>query len=117
MSDVNSTNSRKSPNEIGGFPNIINFAAEHDRLCGEIAGLPQSEAGDEEHARRYARQWEIRALIAATPSKSQSDLHAKTRIFQVEAARDSEFECDCSGSARDLAKSIAADVMAMQVAA
>lgn len=102
---------------VGVFPNIEALAAEHDRLTGEIARLPQTAAGDEDAKHLNDRQWEIRALIAATLSYSQSELNAKARIFQAEAARDADFECDCPGSARALARSIAADVMSLKVTA
>jgi hypothetical protein len=111
------TNNTEVSETIGNFPNIESLAAEHDRIAAKIAELRETPEGDEEGKRLNARSWAIRALISATPSKSQAELYAKTRIFQVEVARDSDFECHVAGSARDLSRSIAADVTAMQIAA
>lgn len=102
---------------VGNFPNIESLALIHDRISREIDELPLTRAAEEQRSRLNDQQWAIRALISATPSKSQSELHAKTRVFQVEAARDADFECDVPGSARDLSRSIAVDVMAMTIAA
>lgn len=108
--------------KVGNFPmenrKIIEYlAAEHDRIAAKMDALPMTDECEEEFERLNKLTWAIRAIIAATPSKSQSELHAKTHIFEVEAARDPDFECHVAGSARDLARSIAADVMALKAAA
>jgi hypothetical protein len=102
---------------VGNFPNIESLAAEHTLIAAKADGLPPTSDGDEEARRLFRLLWSIRALIEDTPAMSLSELHAKTRIFEVEAARDPEFECHCAGSARGLARSIAADVARLQTAA
>jgi uncharacterized protein involved in exopolysaccharide biosynthesis len=111
------THTTEVSENVGEFPNIESLASEHDRISREIDELPLTCAAEEQRRRLNDSLWAIRALIAATPSKTQAELQAKTRIFQVEAARDGEFECHVPGSARDLSRSVAADVMAMQIAA
>lgn len=57
-----------------------------------------------------ARSWKIRELAAATPATDGRSLLAKIRIFEIGIKHDIEIACDCAGSVREMAPSIARDV-------
>jgi hypothetical protein len=97
---------------LGNFPTIKSLAAEHDRAFNKFNEL--YDRGDDECYRFNGRMWSIRALIASTSATSLSELQAKMRILQVAVELDPKFECDAAGSARDLAKSIAADMLLLE---
>jgi hypothetical protein len=101
---------------IGNFPNIKSLAVVHNDIATKISELHNTDEGDKEAKRLNNLLWSARSLIANSRAMSLSELQAKTRIFVKEAERDADFECDCSGSARDLALSIAIDVLALQTA-
>lgn len=61
----------------------------------------------------YERHWALRGAINVTPARSLAELHAKARALQVEIFRDEEFTNHGSGSARELAKSLVADLLAI----
>lgn len=92
---------------FGDFPSLESLARVHDRVAARIDELPLTRAVEEQRRRLNDRLWSIRAVIATTPPKTQADIQALVRIFREEAARDSEFECDCPGAARDLARGLA----------
>ena len=57
------------------------------------------------------RHWTLREQIGATPARSLAELSLKAHALQVEAERDTSFENDGAGSARQLARSLANDVL------
>jgi hypothetical protein len=54
----------------------------------------------------------LREAINAAPPSSHSELHAKERALEIEAARDKDFTNHGPGSVCELAKSLAAAVLA-----
>lgn len=76
----------------------------------DIAG---GEVDDETDRALLERCWALRGLIQSMPARTHSELRAKARALEMEAERDSCFECHVPGSARELARSLAADVIAL----
>ncbi len=99
--------------KIGKFPTLETLLDELERVDAELRRLA-ADAEDSVYIATYERHWALRGLINATPSRSLSDIRAKAAVLRMEAARDADFECDVSGSARELAKSLAADVVALE---
>ena len=56
--------------------------------------------------------WSARATLARTPARTIAELRAKAAVLAVEAERD-DYECDAPGCARDLARSLTRDVLAL----
>lgn len=71
------------------------------------------EAGDDVIERLNDIQWTIRGQINAMPARTTLDFRLKVLVFKKEAERDTEFGCNGLGSARELAKSLIDDALAM----
>jgi hypothetical protein len=57
------------------------------------------------------RHWSIRESINSTAANNQSEIVAKARALQLESQRDPDFGNEGPGSACELAKSLAEDVI------
>lgn len=77
----------------------------------EIAG--GEDIDDEADRALWARHWTLRGMIQAMPARTHLELRAKARALEIEAERDESFDCHVAGSARELARSLAADVLAL----
>lgn len=110
MSEHNST-------KIGNFPTLEMLIDELERVDAEHAHLHASEVDDATIAPVDERHWALRALINTAPARSLSELRTKARAIQIAMALDSDFACHVPGSARELAKSLVADVLTMNFAA
>jgi len=108
MSQLNSTESEVA----GNSPSIAAMAAELRAIDAAFSKAYECDS-DEISDHLNDCRWELRARIAEMQSKSWADIAIKSSIFEAEATRDGEFECHAPGSARDLARSIAADVLAL----
>ena len=83
---------------------------ELERVTEIVGG---EDIDDEADRALWARHWALRGLIQAMPARTHSELRAKARVLEIEAERDEHFECHVAGSARELARSLAADVIAL----
>jgi len=99
--------------KIGKFPIVPSLVSELAAIDLKMNALRGISGKTDEFECLHDRHWALREEICATPARSLSELYAKARALQIEAERDPEFECDALGSARDLARSITADVLAL----
>lgn len=98
----------------GNFPTLESLVAALDAVDREYAHLDRERVYDDAVREPLnKRGFALRAMVAATPARTLVELRLKARVVQAEAARDKDFECHVDGSARDLSRSLAADLLAM----
>lgn len=108
----------KTYHDIGTFPTLESLVAALDAIERERARLDREGVYDDAVRESLNRRdWALRDMVAATPARTLADLRLKAGVVQREAERDKDFECHVDGSARDLARSLAADVLAIPNAA
>jgi hypothetical protein len=107
-------NSMKIEND-GNFPTLKSLVAALDEADREYLRLDREGVYDDAAREPLnKREWALRSMVSATPARTLADLRLKAGVFQKEAERDKDFECDVDGSARDLARSLAADLLATE---
>jgi hypothetical protein len=95
------------------FPTIEALVRELAHVDAEHARLHANTVDDAAIEPVYDRHWALRGLINATPARSLRELRAKERAQQIAAELDEDFACHGPGSARELAKALVADAIAL----
>ena len=78
--------------QIGRTPNLEILVSELCAVDGELSRT-WSSGGVAEHQAAYARHWELRETINATPARTAGALLAKRQAFEIALALDEDFEC------------------------
>ena len=91
----------------------VDLVALAQRIAADTVAFNAWDCNDEAKRSAVSEEiWSARALLARTPARTVVELRAKAAVLAVEAERD-DYECDAPGSARDLARSLTRDVLAL----